>query len=556
MYCAELAANKRTVRDLLQAIDLVNRLPADHPLRPEINRLIEVWAVDILKLADEQFHNGKLETAIATARQIPAHTSAHEEVEEQITAWNEIWLQAEGIYKDSEDALRKERFQEAFSIANRLLQVPNRYWQNRKYNELNNLITITRRDSSKLTQARQLKTGSVEDILEALTLVREVTRDSYVYGEAQTLLIQLGREMLARADDALKRQDFEGAIAILNRIPKGISLGEESDDFRILAEAESKAWRGTATALEEAILHARRLRQGRPLYNKAQGLIRQWQLEIQDLALIGNAKTIAAPSNISSLQAAIAEAQRVPRGNPRWAEAQDLIADWTAMVQRIEDRPYLDRAEQIAAAGDVASLQAAINEASRISSGRALSGEAQRLIDSWRDRLQRIEDQPYLDQARRLAQQGDLPGAIATAQRIQSGRALSSEAQAEIATWQANVTGQQRMQEAYQIAVNNTAGALVSAIQTANQVPAASTARSEANRMIETWSRSLLAIAQQEAQFDVQQAIATAERIPASSGVYAEAQQYIQQWQALLRPSLVETVPLETYPNPATTPPP
>ncbi|NJO51532.1 MAG: hypothetical protein HC840_21225 [Leptolyngbyaceae cyanobacterium RM2_2_4] len=38
LYCAQLAANKQTASDLLEAIELVNSLPADHPLRPEINR--------------------------------------------------------------------------------------------------------------------------------------------------------------------------------------------------------------------------------------------------------------------------------------------------------------------------------------------------------------------------------------------------------------------------------------------------------------------------------------------------------------------------------------
>lgn len=558
MYCAELAANKQTVDDLLEAIDLVNRLPEDHPLRPEINRLIEAWALDILNLADEQFNEGELDKAIATAKEIPPNTSAYADVEDQIAEWTEIWSKAEQIYAESEAALRKEDFRGAFSIANRLLQVSNTYWQTEKYNQLNNLITITRRDGAKLAQARDLQGGDIEDILKAIQLAREVKKESYVYGEAQTLIIELGREMLKRAEIALDNQDYSGAIAILNRIPDNISLGAESDDFLVLAQARSKAWQGTATALEEAILYAQRVRRGRPMYEKAQGLIRQWQLEIQDLALISTAKQIAQPSDVSRLQAAIAEAQRVPAGNPRWEEAQNLIADWTAMIEAIEDRPYLDRARQIAAAGDVNSLQAAINEASRIQSGRALSGEAQQLIGEWRDRLQRIQDQPVLDQARQLAQQGDLSGAIAIASRIQSGRSLSSEAQADIADWQAELDGQRYLQDAYRIAVNNTTGALVSAIQTADQVPSSSSSRAEANRMIEFWSRGLLAIAQQQATVDLRQAIATAEQIPASTGTYADAQQYVQQWQDQLKPVVLETVPLETYPsdsaNSSTTP--
>jgi len=44
-------------------------------------------------------------------------------------------------------------------------------------------------------------------------------------------------------------------------------------------------------------------------------------------------------------------------------------------------------------------------------------------ISNWT--AKRIEDQPYLDQARLLASNGNLPAAIAAAQQISSGRALS-----------------------------------------------------------------------------------------------------------------------------------
>ncbi|BCX08752.1 MAG: hypothetical protein KatS3mg066_2611 [Fischerella sp.] len=71
LHCAQLAASKQTVKDLLQAIDLVKLLPESHPLRGEIDRYLEQWSRDILKLADESFQQGKLEEAIATANQIP-----------------------------------------------------------------------------------------------------------------------------------------------------------------------------------------------------------------------------------------------------------------------------------------------------------------------------------------------------------------------------------------------------------------------------------------------------------------------------------------------------
>jgi len=49
--------------------------------------------------------------------------------------------------------------------------------------------------------------------------------------------------------------------------------------------------------------------------------------------------------------------------------------------------------------------------------------EKPKKISNWTAKIQRIEDQPYLDQAR--CRQCNLPAAIAAAQQISSGRALS-----------------------------------------------------------------------------------------------------------------------------------
>jgi len=62
-----------------------------------------------------------------------------------------------------------------------------------------------------------------------------------------------------------------------------------------------------------------------------------------------------------------------------------------------------------------------------------------RKISNWTAKIQRIEDQPYLDQARLLASNGNLPAAIAAAQQISSGRALSNEAQAAINDWESQL---------------------------------------------------------------------------------------------------------------------
>jgi hypothetical protein len=82
--------------------------------------------------------------------------------------------------------------------------------------------------------------------------------------------------------------------------------------------------------------------------------------------------------------------------------------------------------------------------------GRALYGEAQTKIQAWIERRQRLVDQPFLDRAQQLAAGGNLAGAIEMARRIRSGRVLYEEAQSNIRTWEAQFEGEQGLQSARQ----------------------------------------------------------------------------------------------------------
>jgi soluble cytochrome b562 len=532
LYCAELAANKQTVSDLLTAIALVNSLPEDHPLRPEINSNIEKWSLAILELAEQEFQGGDIDEAIEMVKKIPTNTTAHQQIEEQIKRWQEIWAEAEQIYAAAEQAMIDQDLQVAFSTATRLLSVGNEYWATTKYQELTDLITASREDGNKLANANRLaRRGGLSNLLEAIKLAKEIRPNSPAYAVAQRLIGEFGKKMFDLAEATLEAGDSERAISIARQIPEQAQLQADVQDFINLAMAEAQAWGGTVSDLEAAIIQAQRLGRDRPLYDRAQTLIRRWQLEIQDVNHIELARQIAANGGVENLAAAIAEAQSVPSSNPRYDEARDLINRWTSQIQTIEDQPYLEQAEALAQAGTVSALQAAINQASQIREGRALYSEAQQQIRDWTSRIQRIQDQPYLDEARRLANAGNLPAAIATAEQIQSGRALYDDAQADIRTWRTQTEGRNRLQSAYDLATVATPSNLLSAIQTANQIPRNSPARAEADQMINLWSQQLLAIAQQQSERDLQSAIAIASSIPPRTEAYAAAQLQIQTWQ-------------------------
>jgi hypothetical protein len=553
LHCASLAASKQTINDLLQAITLVKQLPENHPLRGEINRLLEEWSRDILKLADQSFNAGNLEEAIATARQIPTDVKVSELVEEQIQKWQTIWSKAEEIYQEAEKELRQRHWQSAFMLTSKLLRVNNKYWASTKYDQLNNIIVTAREDGDKLYKAEDLaKSRNVDNLLKAIKLAEAIKPDSYLYQKAQELIAGFARKMLNLAQATMKRQDADTALEIARQIPSIPELQVEVDDFMVLGEAKRSAFIGTVAGLETAIAQAQQIDASRDVYNEAQELIARWQLELEDVARLEKARSLASQGTVNDLTAAISEVQLIPGNNPRAKEASQEIGRWRDQVETIEDRPYLDRAEQIAINEDISSLQIAISELNQIRSGRALYPEARKKIRLWTAKIERIQDQPYLDQAKALADSGNLTTAIGEAKKIaSSGRALSDEAQTSIDNWQDQLRAQESWQKARQVAVTGTPEALVQAIQLANRVSNRNTLRLDVNIAIDQWSQQLLQMARSQSEVDVAKAIDTANLIPRGSSAYTDAQEQIRTWRQFTTPKpplspSVESTPEQT----------
>lgn len=555
LHCAQLAASKETVNDLLQAIALVKQLPENHPLRGEINRNLEEWSRSILQLADQSFQSGKLDEAIATARKIPQDLSADKLVEEQITKWQSIWSKGENIYQKAEEELRQQHWQSAFMLAAKLVRIDNKYWQTAKYEQLNRLIVSAREDGEKLAKANGLsQNGGVNNLLQAIKIAESIAQDSYVYQKAQATIPVFGRKMLELAQKKLDRRDADEALEIVDKIPASTGLKLEIEDFTAIADAQRNAWLGTVSGLETAIAQAQQIDPSRPVYDKAQKLIARWQLEIEDVANLEKARTLASQGTVSDLNAAIAQARLIPVNNPRGSEARQEMGRWRAQAETIEDRPYLERAEQISFIEDVNSLQAAIAEASQIRNGRALYPEARRKIRTWTAKIQRIQDQPYLDQARDIARSGDLASAIKAAEQIaSSGRALSGEAQASIDDWRGQIRARENWRKAREVALAGTPEALSEAIQLADRVPSRSLLRNDVNPAIDQWSQQILDIARSQSESDIVQGIETAKLIPQGSAAYSAAREQIRNWRELLKPE-PEPEP-EQFPQESTTTP-
>jgi hypothetical protein len=539
LYCAQKLAAGQNVDDLLGAIALVSKISEDHPLGGEINRFITEWSQDILRLANESFQSGDLAGAIATVRRIPKHLAAYKLVDEQVAKWESIWSQAEGIYNQVERELRQRRWQSASMLAAKLIRVDNQYWSGVKYNQLNNLIISTKEDGEKLANAERLANTKVQDnLLEAIKLSESLKPESYLYQQAQELIPEIGRKMLELAQASLDRRDASTALDIARQIPDNAQLQVEVQDFITLTDAKRSAWIGTVSGLETAIFQAQQVDASRAIYGEAQALIANWEVEIQDVARLETARTIASQGRVEDLRAAIGEAQLVSANSARASEARTEINRWRNQVETIEDRPILERAEQLVwRSNDINALQAAISEARQIREGRALYSEAQRRIRQWTATIERIQDQPYLDRARMLAQGGNLNAAINTIQPIASSRrSLSGEARNEISNWQRQIRARENWTRAQQVAGAGTPEALSQAIAIANRVPRSSTLRMDVNFAVNQWSQQLLTIANSQSNSNLPRAIETARLIPRGSSAYNAAQQQIKNWQQLLNP--------------------
>ena len=502
LYCAQELASQPTLENLFEAIGLVDALGRNHPLRSAVNPLIERWSSQALDLAEEAFHEGNLDRAIQFAKKIPAQTTAHTLVQERIDRWRKIWAEGKRIYDKAEAALDQEDWREAFSIMVRLLEVDNRYWSDTQYEALNQKILGAQQDEIKLGKIRQLRrTGTLESLTEALGLAQELGPDSVFRKSGQSEIIKISRTLMDIAEDALDRQNLNLALEALQIIPRNVALWPEAQDMTEIAYAMAQAWDGNVSDLEDAITQVQKISPDRPLYARAQSLAEQWLGQIGHARLLQQAQDTAQGGSISDLTAAILRAEQISADSPFWQEAQADIKDWRSQVQTQEDTPILDQADQFSLRGDRAALVAAIQQAQQIQPGRALYDIAQARIRDWQNQVQQIDAPPIITEQTPLV---------------------------------SIVPGEQLWQNAQTLAEQGPLIPLVSAIETASRIPQSSPQYSQATRSINSWGTQLLQMAQSYATTDLATAIAIAEQIPISSSAYESAQQQLQQWRTQL----------------------
>ncbi|CCI29219.1 hypothetical protein [Microcystis aeruginosa] len=550
LYCAQLSADSRTVAGLLEAIALVEALPEDHPLRSQVNQQVEEWARDILNLAEKDYQAGNLKQAIAKARQIPNNMAVAAIIEERIAKWQETWTEGNEILSKLEENLRASNWNQSFRLAVDLLNLNNEYWATVKYNEAIAKITVAREDSSKLDNAFNLfARAGLNNWFKVIEEARKIPASSYAYQEAQKLIAKTEDKLKEYAERLIERKQWQALRDLANQTPKDLKIKADVTDWSLLSEAALDAETGTVDGLEAGILGLEQIDASRPLHQTSLAMKERWQLQVQDLKILSEARDLAQAGTIEQYSAAIAKAGEVPRNNPLWSQAQQEIGSWNRQIQVIEDRPILERAREIAIPGDINSLSSAIIQSRAIGKNRALYRDAQREIGDWQVRIERMEDQPILDQAQALANLKDYSTAIETANQIPPGRALSSEVSQNIRRWRRELRARQSLQQANQLAATGSAEGLTRAIALVTNISTQTDAGVQRTELLERWSYQLLSLATDQANNGrYLEAIRLAESVSRESTAYSSARSQMQGWRNILQPPapppIVESTPL------------
>lgn len=501
--CAQEFAQKHTLENLFEAISLVDSLPKGHPLRPLINRWVEIWAKEALDLAEAEFHNGNLERAIEFAKKIPAQTTAHTQVESRIQRWKTVWAKGEKVFKKAETALKDEDWRGAFSIMIGLLSIDNRYWSQTQYEFLNQKIIAAQKDETQLVKAKRLlEAGGIDNLTKALELVQTLSEGTIFQKSVKETVVEISKALVSIAEVALGREDLTTALNALEQIPRSVSFWPEVQDWTDIANAMSDSWSGNVEGYERAIANLKKMSPQRPLYLKAQEYIQKWSADIAYVRLLEEARAKVAGGSTQELGLALDLARQIPSSSSQWKSAQQDIKEWAADLSNQQDQPILDRADELSFKGDLTSLRAAIRTAQQIGSGTPLYTQAQSRIKGWQDQLN--------------------PDAFRAA-AIPEATVTAGSADQETKTL---------FQEAQRMAQKSTPAALASAIETASQVSPQAALYTEAQQSIAAWGDQMLELANSRASYDLGGAIAIAQQIPAAAPAYSSAQQQIQTWEA------------------------
>ena len=498
LYCAEQAARSGKVEPLLAGLALIKNWSADHPLHTRANRALKEWSKSLLTIAQTKADQGDLVGAIALAKKIPASSPLHAEVQTALLDWQKGANRGQAIETEIQTAFKQQGWQTATAKLKALAALDDPYAQ-KNLSRLQQQLATERAARQQLQQARQVAESAPENVTivgRAIALAEQVNAHTYAHVEAENDMQTWGQSLLNRLTDQLGKADLAGAIATAQALPLSLPLPPVARDLVWFSHAQPLAASRLLNnspgeqfgQLWVALAQMQQIRADSPLYPQTKPLLSQLQQQSQDVLQIQLGTSVGRVKQIPTLQTAIALMQTITPDRPQRLYAQTLIAQWRKEIQQLEDRPYLLQAQKTAAIGTVPKLNAAIAQARQIAPGRALRLDAQSAIAKWTYQIQTLEDQPLLNQAQALAKEKKLKEAIQTATKILPGRVLYKDAQAAINDWTAQIQlaeDQPLLDEARALADQ---GRLTPAIDAASRISPGRALYGEAQQAIARWS--------------------------------------------------------------------
>ena len=444
LYCARQAAVSGSEQDLVAGIQLISAWDDSHPLYQDSQEVANSWSKGLLKLAQQRMQKGHLKRATQLLGYIPSRAEIYEEAQVAAERWQQEWDKGNEIAAAVMEAVSNQNWSGARKQLREIKRLTSDYWLKDRYRYLGQHIQNEEDARRTLIKAMaRANDGKMENLAEALTLIRQIEVQSHAWPEAKPLVTEWSDTLLNYGFQKWEQEGLDAAIAILQKVPADLATAPEAKELVQFAHAQrlatfKKDWEptyGNILNLMDAIQAVKGIESSSPFYQDAQAKLDLWTNQLRDLQQLYGATLVANLNQKAAFRAAIEQAQGITTDRPQRQQAQTLISHWTKEIQRIEDRPLLGRAQQLADNGDQASLQAAIAEAAKIQQGRALRIDAQTKIAQWTKQIQVLEDQPLYSKALDLASKGKLQDAITEARKIQKGRALYSQAQDSIKDW-------------------------------------------------------------------------------------------------------------------------
>jgi uncharacterized protein (UPF0548 family) len=506
LYCAQEEARTGDIAKLIASIDMLKTWEPDHPLYREAQRQIEDWSSQVLDVAVDRVERGDLKGAEAALSHIPPSVPIYKDVQASLGRWRKYSKRATKLYDDAQTALKQKQWDVVSQKIVLLAEFERDYWELEKGADVViQQLGTEKRAWQTLIQAQKLAaTNNPQQLAAAIPLALQVPSTTHAATAARADLKEWSQKLLALGEQKWRKGDRMGAINTLKldpkiaRTPEIADLYQFSHAYRLANSALSEYWLPSVSGLyrmREAIAAIAQVKSDSPFYDQAQALRKNWSAQLADLTQLKYASVAAGMGNSTAMKLAVGQAQQIPVGQPRRVQAQSLMVFWSQELERLEDQPIVNQALRLAKPGSVGALQAAIAEASKIELNRALRGRAQTLIATWRSQIQALEDRPKLNQARLLAQDGKLDQAIAMASTIQAGRSLYREAQGAIADWQyQQVVNAQIAQDQPILDRANAladSGQLAAAIDTADRIGAGRALYNQAQSAINRWETQL-----------------------------------------------------------------